>query len=210
MVDKATNSAGSRNGDRRSKTMTARVSAVGTGVILVGFMVMTVSRAAFVATTDNVGNTASTGALTLTDNDTGDAMFTDFVLAEPGDTDVSCINVTYDGDFDPTEVKLYTAGTTGGIADHLDLKIEVGAPTATAFDDCGPFVPTSVIYDGTVGALDAANTSYATGISTTFDPLGVDPVVDTRTFRFTIEVAANPNGAGQNGTFGFVWETQSP
>lgn len=195
----------------RSKSFVSRVSAIGTAVILTGFLVMTVSRAAFVATTENTGNAASTGQLSLTDNDLDAAMFTNFVDAGAGETEASCITVTYDGAFDPGLVELYTAGITGDVADYLDLVIEAGTgDTLTGgFDNCGLFIPdllTGEIYNGTVGTFDTLTAAGSgSGISTTWDPTATG---EEKTFRFTVTVRSDPDAADRDGTFGFIWETQ--
>lgn len=191
----------------RSGTAMTRFSAIGTAIILVGFLVMSVSRAAFVATTDNIDNYAETGQLTLTDNDLGVAMFPQVgaTTMTDGDSMESCITVTYAGDYDPNAVKVYLASATGDLAPHLSVKIEQGIPAVTtpAFDDCTNFVAESTLYDGPLPSLGG---DYATGVGT-WDP--TDLLDLTRSYKFTVTVTpVNGGGAGSTADFGFTWETQ--
>ncbi len=194
------------NGGRSGTAMT-RFSAIGTAIILVGFLVMSVSRAAFVATTDNIDNYAETGQLTLTDNDLGVAMFPEVGAATmtDGDSMESCITVTYAGDYDPNAVKVYLASATGGLAPHLSVKIEQSTIVGitAGFDNCLGFVAESILYDGPLPALGG---DYTNGVGT-WDP--TDTLDLTRSYRFTVTVTpVNGGGAGSTADFGFTWETQ--
>jgi hypothetical protein len=59
---------------------------------------------AFSGTTANPGNSAVAGTVTLTDNDSGAAMFS-LASLKPGDTDTRCLQVTYTGSL-PALVRL--------------------------------------------------------------------------------------------------------
>ena len=108
-----------------------QLAAVALSFILIALLVVTSSRAAFVAQNDNVTNQVTAAAVDLTDNDAGTAMFANVTGLMPG-TDVDrCIDVTYTGTVDPTAVLLYAnAAPTGTLAPYLNLTIDVGADTA--------------------------------------------------------------------------------
>jgi hypothetical protein len=191
---------------RRLDEAATRLAAVAGALLLVMFLVVSVSRAAFVDTTDNVGNSMATGTLSLTDDDLAVAMFANVTNLVPGNTVTNCINVDYAGSLDPTAVQLYTAGApTGALGAYLDLVIEIG--TGGGFGGCTGFTPSSSLYTGTlagVAGFATLHSDYSTGL-TTWDPAGAE----NRTFRFTLTVQDQPAAAGASSTFGFTWETRS-
>src|SRR4051812_15910510 len=74
-----------------------QLSAVALSFIVIALLVVTSSRAAFVAQNDNVTNQVTAAAVDLTDNDSGTAMIANVTGLMPG-TDVDrCIDVTYTG-----------------------------------------------------------------------------------------------------------------
>jgi hypothetical protein len=170
-------------------------------------LVVTSSRAAFVAQNDNTGNQLTAATVTLTDDDSGTAMFADVQNVVPGTPYVRCIDVTYAGTTDPLPVKLYAAGTpTGTLAGYLDLTVEMGTRTDTAFGTCGGFSSSGTLYTGgTLAAFGSTHGTYAAG-RTTWDPAVGTSV---RTFRFTLGVQSNALAQGQTTTFGFSWETRT-
>ncbi len=190
----------------------ARAIAVVVAMLLISFLVLSSSRAAFNATTSNDGNNLQTGgAISLTDNDLDAAMFASVTGLLPGDTEVSCITVTYESAPDPGDVVLYmpTAPTGGTLADDLDLTIEIGTDATESFDDCTAFVPDPVggtLFSGTVSSFAVTHASAATGLVTWDPDPATAPVGTVRTFRFTLGVAssADPDDATN---FGFTWET---
>lgn len=193
----------------------SRIVAIVVAMLLVSFLVLSSSRAAFNGSTSNDGNSLETGAgITLTDNDSDAPMFAAVTGLLPGDSQVSCITVTYASTPDPGNVVLYmpTAPTGGTLADDLDLTIEIGTDATATFDDCDTFVPdpsagvAGVIFQDTVSNFAATHSNAAAGLVTWDpDPLTA-PVGTVRTFRFTLGVAAtaDPN---DNTSFGFTWET---
>lgn len=207
---------------------TGRIAAVATALLLVLFLVLSVSRAAFTATTANDGNSVSTGTVSLTDDDLGAAMFvtdptdpddgqpTEYAAnLGPNDSVEHCINVTYDGAFDPQMVRLYIdpAQAPGGtLAQYLDVEILLGTVSASSFNTCVGFVPDPLVgginpgrieFD-TLANIAANHQSYATGINT-WDPAGTG---ETRAFKFIVTVQNNPAAAGLAATnWGVTWET---
>ena len=178
------------------------LSATALSFILIALLVVTSSRAAFTATTSNTGNSASTASLTLTDNDSGTALFnvTDLM---PGEWHVRCIRVTYTGGLDPMPVKLYASSApTGDLAPYLNLKVDIGEDTGGVFRTCDTFTSTGTVYNGALTGLPA---SYGSGLST-WNPAGAG---ETRTFQFALQVQDTDAAQGKTATFGFTWETRS-
>ena len=183
-----------------------QLSAVALSFILIALLVVTSSRAAFVAQNDNVTNQVTAAAIDLTDNDSGTAMFDNVTGLLPGTNVDRCIDVTYTGTVDPTAVLLYVdAAPAGTLTPYLSLIIDIGTDTADPFRSCTGFTPSANVYTGTLSAFAATHDGYATGL-TTWDPVGSP---ETRTFRFRISVQDNPAAEGANSTFGFSWETRT-
>jgi hypothetical protein len=198
-----------RRRGRSRNSLAIQLSAFALTFILIALLVVTSSRAAFVAQNDNSTNQVSSAAITLTDTDSGTAMFDNVPNMVPGTTYERCIDVTYTGTVDPTAVVLYATGMpTGTLAPYLDLTVQVGTDTTPSFRDCTGFVSSGTVYTGgTLQAFATAKNSYDTGV-TGWDPTGT-PSPDTRTFRFALTVQDTTAAAGKTTTFGFSWETRT-
>jgi|GEM_PF-2481594 len=194
---------------------TGRIAAVATALFLVLFLVLSVSRAAFTASTSNDGNFVTTdanGNVTLTDNDAGAALFT-LENAEPGVDTVECINVRYAGDFSSGDIKMY-AQVTDQVAPNVELagfldvtvnRIAVpeaafDAPNCIAFDVANVAGGAENIYTGTLGDFPD---DYATA------PAGTTGEESVFGYQITISVQDDPNAAGARADWNFVWETQT-
>ncbi len=187
-----------------------QLSAFALSFILVALLVVTSSRAAFVAQNDNVGNQVTAAAVDLGDNDSTTAMFDNLAGLLPGTNEDRCIDVTYTGNVDPLLVKLYaSAPPTGDLGTYLNLRIDVGDDTGDAFRNCTTFGSTGTVtnvYNGTLAAFATAYPHYGTSLSSTWDPAVTG---ETRTFRFRVSVQDDANAEGKTATFGFSWETRS-
>ncbi len=173
--------------------------------LLISFLLLTGSRAAFSATTDNPNSTVTAASVSLTDNDSGVALFTGVGDLVPGVPVERCIDVTYDGSTDPDAVLLYMPSPPGGaLGTFLDLEVEVGDATADPYGDCTSFAPSSSLFTGTVNAFWASHRDYGTGLAT-WDPAGTE----TRSFRFTLTLQDDDTAQGTSSTFGFTWETRT-
>jgi hypothetical protein len=196
-------------GGRSTNSRVFQLSAFALTFILVALLVVTSSRAAFVAQNDNLANQVTAATVDLTDEDAGSAMFSSTGLM-PGTNLTRCIEVTYSGTVDPVPVKLYAAGTpTGTLAPYLDLTVDVAAANDDAFGSCtnfGAVGGSAPVYTGTLGAFATSYPDYANGASTTWDPALTG---EARTFRFTISVQDTTAAEGQTTTFGFSWETRT-
>ncbi len=197
-----------RRRGRSLNSLAIQLSAFALTFILIALLVVTSSRAAFVAQNDNSTNTVTSAAIALSDNDATTAMFNNVTGMIPGTTYERCIDVTYTGTIDPTAVMLYATGApTGTLAPYLDLTVQIGADTPAAFRDCTGFVSSSTLYTGTLDNFAGTKTGYANGV-TTWDPAG-PPSLETRTFRFALTVQDNTAAANKTTTFGFSWETRT-
>jgi predicted ribosomally synthesized peptide with SipW-like signal peptide len=180
---------------------------------LLGLVVAVGTWAAFSGTTDNSGNSFSTGSVTLTDDDSGAAMLA-LVNAKPGDADTSCIVVTFTGSLAST-VRLY--GTTGGtgLDQYLDLKVTRGTKSSS-FDSCTDFVPDATNYIGQgpgvmyLSTLQAYPDSYAAGI---VDPTSGSPESwtggEAHAYQFVVTVQDNNSAQGLSATQTFTWEARN-
>jgi hypothetical protein len=198
-----------RRGGRSLNSRVIQVAAFALAFILVAGLVVTSSRAAFVAQNDNTANTVSSASVDLTDNDADSAMFVGVTGLVPGTVEERCIQVTYTGNVDPTEVKLYIAGplAAGDLSDYLNLTIDVGAATGQAFRSCNLFSATATLYSGDLLDFATAHPDYATTpVATTWDPSATG---ESRTFRFRISVQDVPAAESKSTTFGFSWETRT-
>ena len=207
--DPHTSVAGRRRSGRSLNSLAIQLSAFALTFILIALLVVTSSRAAFVAQNDNTTNTVTAASIDLTDNDSGSAMFNSVGLM-PGTNVEKCIDVTYTGNIDPLLVKIYaTAAPTGTLGTYLNLTVDVGADTADAFGTCTNFGlvgGSTNVYSGTLATFAGSHPDYANGRSTTWDPTGTG---QTRTFRFTLSVQDTPAAEGLTSTFGFSWETRT-
>lgn len=190
-------------GRRRRSPRWASIAVLPLGLTLSGFFVWQGSEAAFTAQTSNPGNSFSAGTVTLSDDDTGVAMFTMSGL-RPGSTDTKCITVTYTGSLAAT-VKLYVAPgdyTGTGLGTYLNLTVQEG--TGGSYASCTGFVSSAADYTGTLGAFAAARTSSATGVGSFAPTAG-----QSRAYRFTYTLADNNAAQGLNSQVTLTWEAAS-
>jgi hypothetical protein len=199
-------SAPARRGRRSLNGLALQLAAVALSFILIALLVVTSSRAAFVAQNENVTNQVTAASVDLTDNDSTTAMFNNVTGLMPGTNEDRCIDVTYSGSVNPTAVLLYiNAPTTGTLAPYLNLTIDIGADTADPFRTCTGFTSSATLYSGTLADFATNRNSYVTGLST-WDPAGGP---ETRTFRFRVAVQNDPAAEGLTAAFGFSWETRT-
>lgn len=142
--------------------------------------------AAYTATTDNPNNQVQAGSVNLTDNDSGSAML-GLTNAGSGASDRSCIRVTSNGSL-ATAVRL-TAGSTGALSSHLNVRIARGSG-ANGFDDCAGFVPDArdyyglgagIVYDGRLSDLPSGWTTAVQDPSDALFATSVSPLLAART-----------------------------
>lgn len=169
--------------------------------------------AAFTATTTSPGNSFAPGTVAIGDNDTGAAMLA-LAAAKPGDSDTSCMRVTYTGSIN-SSVRLY-AGLTGSLAQYLTLTVTRGTDAAPSFDSCASFAPDATNYIGAgagvvySGALSAFPSTYAAGL---VDPIPAAPeswtASEAHSYRFAISLDNNNAAQGLSSTASFTWEARN-
>ena len=178
-------------------------------MVLVGMaassaMVWQSTQAAFTSTTANTSSSWTAGSVTLSDDDTGAALFTAAGLS-PGDHGTNCVTVTYTGTL-ATAVKVYisTYSDASALTPYLDLTIQEG--TGAGFGSCAGFTPTTTIYTGTLAAFIAADTDWTTGAGT-WAPIG--PAARTYRIAYTLNAATSATKQGTTATATLQWESRA-
>ncbi len=169
------------------------------------------SYAAFSAKVSNSGNTFGVGTVSLSDDDSGAALFS-LTGLKPGSNGSRCITVTSTGSL-PSSVKLYTAntGTTNNLSSYITLTVTQG--TGGSFGACSGFTALgsgSAVYSGTLASLFSSATSYGSGVGT-WTPSGGSNANESRTYQFAYAVSSSTPDSAQGGTatFTLTWETQN-
>lgn len=181
---------------------------------LVGIIAGAGTWSAFSSTTANEDNSFQAGTVVLTDNDAEGAMLS-LQNAKPGDTDTSCIVVSYTGSL-PASVRLHGVTTGTGLDQYLNVTITRGTILTPAFDSCTGFVAdltnysgagAGVIYNGTLAAFPD---SYAAGI---VDPTSGSPESwtnpESHAYKVTVSVADDNAAQGLTASQTFTWEARS-
>ncbi len=194
---------------RRERASLVRLAAIGAAFLVAALMVMSASRAPFTASTNNSANSVGAGTVTLSDDDSGSAMYsmTDML---PGQSEVRCILVSYGGTAaNPAPVRLYSSGyaDSGNFADYLNVTIEEGTGAITG--DCSSFVMENTIETGgNLAAFDTVHSDYATG-SGVWDPASTP---EAKAYRITLQLDPSTPDAEQGelvSNLVFTWEIQS-
>lgn len=174
--------------------------------VVVLALVVDATRAAFSASTTNPGNSWQAGTVSITDDDSGTALFSATGLV-PGDTGTNCVVVRYDGSAVPARVRLSGAAAGGTLGQYLDLTVQRGSGTAaTGFGDCTGFSATETLYTGTVAGFATSHGSFATGVGT-WNPSATGQESVYR-FTWTLQDDNAAQGASVNATF--TWEARAP
>jgi hypothetical protein len=169
--------------------------------------------AAFVGTTSNAGDSFTTGTVSITDNDAGGSMLA-LSAAKPGNSDTSCIKVTYTGSLDST-VRLYAAAASP-LAPFLQLTVTRGTDSSPSFDACTNFTSDATNYIGSgagviySGLLSAYPATYGSGI---VDPVSGSPETwttsEVHSYKFVVSLINNPAAQGLSATATFTWEARN-
>ncbi|MBD8517627.1 MULTISPECIES: hypothetical protein [unclassified Plantibacter] len=182
-----------------------RWAALPVAVLASGVIVSTASYAAFTSSTDNSGNAWSAGAIALSDDDSGAAMFAADDL-QPGSTGVNCIAVTSDGSLS-SDIRLYAdnAAQTQDLDQHLQLDIVQGA--GGGYGSCEDFVPATTgasVYGGTLAGLANTAVDHASGLGSWASVGGGEE----RVFKVTYTLSPDAPNTVQGGTAAvdLVWE----
>jgi hypothetical protein len=182
-------------------------------MVVAGVATGTIAYAAFGTPTSNSGNQFGAGTVTLSDNDSGSAMF-NLTNQKAGFTSAGCIQVTYNGSVS-ANVHLYATVGGTGLGSYLSVLIYRGTNTG-GFNSCATFAADSTNYIG-LGAgiikystLTSLGTSYATG---QVDPTSASPATwatgESHWYEFLLQVPSNSSAEGLNATITFTWEAQN-
>jgi predicted ribosomally synthesized peptide with SipW-like signal peptide len=186
-----------------------------TALVLGGLVAVagTATFSAFSSQTSSSGNSFAAGTVQITDNDAGTAMLA-LTNAQPGDSDTSCIVLTYSGTLDST-VRLYGA-VAGALGPYLTLTVTRGTDSSPSFDSCTNFSADATDYIGSgngvvyQGALSAFPSTYAAGL---VDPTSGSPETwtspEAHSYRFVVTLANDNAAQGQSATAAFTWEARN-
>lgn len=190
-----------------------RIAAFVAALLMISLLVMSGSRAAFTAQTNNPGNTfAAANGVTLTD----DAVSTMFVVTgmTPGEIVDNCIEVTFIG-AGPGDIRIFSGTSIPGVlADVLNVEIAIGDGggfVATELGggegDCTGFTPGATVYSGTLSDFVTTQTDWA-GAALAWDT-SVQGNVQTYQVKVTMDGAAdNSYALTTAGPVEFVWEAR--
>jgi len=173
-------------------------------VVASGALIATASYAAFSSSTDNAANSWRTGAVSLSDDDQGVALF-DVEDLVPGSAGSNCITVTANTT-NASTVKLFTADAADddALAEHVGLTVERGSLGTP--DDCSTFTTTTTVHDGTLAGLMASE-SFGTGVDAWKPTTGTASTTYRVSYDLS-EAAPNTVQSSEAGTT-FVWEAQT-
>lgn len=183
----------------------SRVAQLLAGVLALGSSTLLISQfsaAALVATTDNTGNSITSAAIDLTDDDLGTALFSVTGITDTFSS-ARCITVTYTSPDVGSDVMLYVANLVDSdlLGANMNVTVERGDGSTDA--TCTGFTPSSTIYTGTLAGL-SSTTSFGTGLG----PWSAAAGGDSESYRITAAATAGlPIGAAA--TFDLVFESQT-
>jgi 6-phosphogluconolactonase (cycloisomerase 2 family) len=197
---------------RRRRTGWPLAGLVLTFVLLVSTAGQTWS--AFTANAADTGKGVAAGSVVLTDNDGGNAMLS-LSSAQPGDTDISCIRVSYSGTL-AAGVRVY-ATIAGALAPYLTLKVWRGTDSSPSWDSCTNFTADATDYAGLGagvlfdGNLDTFPSSFPTAL---VDPASATAAEswttgEAHSFKFQITLQNNPAAQAKSGSATFNWEAHN-
>ncbi len=166
-----------------------------------GLVVWQASTAAVTAQTRTAPNAWAAGQVALGADGSGEAYFTADGLV-PGDGQVRCVAVRYDGDL-AADVRMYVADAGGALGPHLDVTVEDGTGGDVR---CTGFVPARRLTGAgaTLASLGTAHATWADGLAG-WQPSGPG----TRTYRITWTFRGGDGTQGLAAGGRFVWEARS-
>lgn len=180
---------------------------------LVSTLVVRTSDAAFRDEVTNAGNSFQSGEVVL-ETDAVGALF-NVPAMEPGQSTVSCLIVSYDGnipDPEPVSLRYRTNGVIEGnpaLADHLLLSVEQGPPGSNCAFTSG--TGQQLLRSGeTLAQFAASRRDYTSG-ARGFDP-SISAGDTARPYRFTVTLAPDAPNTLQALTVNnveFTWEITS-
>ena len=189
--------------EKRRSRLVRGVVIVLLGLLGSAVLIWSSTQAAFSGTTGNSGNSWTAGSVSLSDDDSGSALFSVTGL-KPGSTGSKCIEVTYTGNI-ASSVKLYTTALsyTGALGTYLDFTVELG--TGGTYADCTGFSAEATLHSTTLAAFASGYTNYGNGVGS-WTPSSNG---QKKTYKFTYTLQDNDSAEGASAGIGFTWESQS-
>lgn len=172
---------------------TARAFAAAVSSLLIATLVVNRSNEALATDGTAAGSSISTGTISLSDDDSGRALF-DFSNMAPGSPIVRCLEVVYDGTITPVDLRLLPE-TTGDLATYLDVTIEPGE--GAGFESCEGFVPDGPRIASTLQQL--ADDGW----------IELGRLVNTgerHSYRITVDIQDVQDALGKAASADFIWE----
>lgn len=183
--------------DAPGSRIAVRLLGCAIAMLIVSFLVVSRSSAAFRSEGASTSSTFRSGVMTLRDDDGGASLF-DLPALVPGDAGERCITVSYEGDVGSAVVALRGEGG-GRLADALALTIDGGR--GGRFGDCEGFEPEVTLFEGTLRDLltryhrgSDGLTAYTTSDGTT-----------ARSFRFRFRLPEDFADQGSTASADFLW-----
>ena len=178
-------------------------------VLLAGLMVWQGTNAAFSADTRNIGNHWETGSVTLTDDDSGLAMF-NVQNVVPGQSGSKCIVVTATPTVAST-VKTYVQSLQAdGLENNVFVSMQQGS--GGSFGDCTGFVPAGDTVTSMTLVSAATYNSFANGVlpwsisaGTSYKTYKVSWIFDTG----SLDQAGVDALQGKSASMNIEWELQN-
>jgi hypothetical protein len=194
---------GAIGGPSRHTRRTMLAAAVPAGLLLSMTLVWGRTQAAFSGSTTNPASTLTTGTVSLSDDDSGTALFSLSGL-KPGNTGTGCIAVSYGGSV-TSAVKLYVkpGDATGTLGTYLTFTVEEGSGGSNA--SCTGFAVSTTDYSGTLSGFTSAKTTYGTGVGA-WSPTGAS---QAKTYRFSYAVPDDNTAANKSAGVLLTWEARS-
>lgn len=170
----------------------------------------------FAQTTANPSNSFSAGTVAISDNDAGTTL--SIPALSPGASSSGCIKVTYTGSL-ASAVHMY-AGTTGSLAQYLNLTITRGTQTSPTFPSCTGFsadpanyigAGAGVMYSGTLSNLASTYTDFANGLVDAPGSPQSWSGGSAHSYMLTVSLPAGAPSAAQglSSTATFTWEARN-
>jgi predicted ribosomally synthesized peptide with SipW-like signal peptide len=165
--------------------------------------------AAFSATTDNTGNSITSGTVIINQH-TGATTLYNLTNQKPGDSTSKCVRIAYTGSL-AAAVKLYgSAGITNGSLFNLTVERGSGMTTLDNTMSCAGFTASSTAYSGQLGSFPSTYAAGADG-KAAGAAWATNDAVD---YRFTIvqndDTTANAHiTPTSSGSHTFTWEARN-
>lgn len=137
----------------------AALAATPVAILAASALIWQSSQAAFTGVTRNSGNEWATGAVNLTDDDTGRARFVVNDML-PGQTDTQCIKVTAVASTASTVKGYIVNPVPSGKGLEQRIKITMEAGTGGGYNSCNGFTGTGVVIPGATLAALAEKDTY--------------------------------------------------